>query len=104
MNNLNIKRPPLTAFLLAGVLAVVSRSAVAADPDRGRMLHDTHCVSCHDSKIYKRDSKLGTDYETIRTQVVRWQNNVALHWNDSDIDAVTTYLGRTFYKVPCPVC
>jgi mono/diheme cytochrome c family protein len=78
--------------------------AAAADPEHGRMLHDMHCVSCHDSKIYKRESKVAFDYESIRSQVVRWQKNVALNWNDSDIDAVTTYLARTFYKVPCPVC
>ncbi len=92
-----------SAWLL--VLALVTApGAHAADPDRGRMLLDTHCVSCHDSRVYKRDSKLGTNYEEIRKQVVRWETNTSLKWNDSDIDAVTTYLARTFYKVPCPVC
>ena len=42
--------------------------------------------------------------DEIRAQVIRWETNVSLNWNDSDIDVVTTYLARTFYKVPCPVC
>ncbi len=59
------------------------------------MLHDTHCISCHDTQVYKRDSKVATNYDEIRTQVVRWQTNVSLHWSEADIDAVTTYLART---------
>lgn len=91
------------AWLLVAAL-VAAPGAFGADPDRGRMLLDTHCVSCHDSRVYKRDSKLGTSYEEIRKQVVRWETDTSLKWSDGDIDAVTTYLARTFYKVPCPVC
>ena len=77
---------------------------MAADPDRGRLLHDQRCVSCHDTRVYKRDSKVARNYDEIRAQVVRWETNVGLKWNDNDIDSVTTYLAQTFYKVPCPVC
>lgn len=28
----------------------------------------------------------------------------AASWSAGDIDDVTTYLARTFYRVPCPVC
>ena len=97
-------------WCLAGKIAVVAWLAVvpmtgsADDEGRGRLLHDTHCISCHGTSVYKRDGKLGKDYETIRSQVVRWQTNVSLKWSEADIDAVTTYLARTFYKVPCPAC
>jgi len=90
--------------VLAASLIVASLGASGADVEQGRMLHDTHCISCHGTQVYKRESKLGKDYETIRKQVVRWETNVSLKWNDADIDAVTTYLARSFYKVPCPTC
>lgn len=90
--------------MLAGSLAAISLDTLGAEPERGRMLHDTHCISCHGTQVYKRDSKVATNYEEIRTQVVRWETNVSLHWSAGDIDAVTTYLARSFYKVPCPVC
>lgn len=89
--------------LALGAVAVPGQT-VAADPDQGRLLHDQRCVSCHDTRVYKRDSKVARDYDEIRAQVVRWETSVALKWNDSEIDAVTTYLARDFYKVPCPVC
>lgn len=89
---------------LLGALILGGGSGHAADADRGRMLHDTHCISCHGTQVYKRDGKLGTNYEEIRKQVARWETNVSLKWGDADIDAVATYLARTFYKVPCPTC
>ena len=90
--------------VLAISLAAGSWDALGAEAERGRMLHDTHCISCHDTRVYKRDSKFATNYEEIRTQVVRWESNVSLNWSEGDIDAVTTYLARTFYMVPCSVC
>ena len=89
---------------LATSLTILPLAGIAADADRGRMLHDTHCISCHGTQVYKRDSKLGTNYEEVRRQVLRWETNASLKWGDSDIDAVATYLARTFYKVPCPTC
>ncbi len=95
---------PAGLAVLAFCAAAMPGQTVAADPDRGRLLHDQRCVSCHDTRVYKRDSKVARNYDEIRAEVVRWETNVALKWNDSDIDSVATYLARTFYKVPCPVC
>jgi mono/diheme cytochrome c family protein len=94
----------LAASLAAASWNAGSGDALGADLERGRILHDTHCISCHGTQVYKRGSKVATNYDEIRTQVVRWETNVSLRWNDSDIDAVATYLARTFYMVPCPVC
>ena len=104
MHNRKHKKSLLCGVALAALLAGGSWNALGADSERGRMLHDTHCISCHGTNVYKRDSKVATNYDEIRTQVVRWQTNVSLRWSEADIDAVTTYLARTFYKVPCPVC
>src|SRR5438445_13198371 len=110
MNNRRKNKSSLSGVVvLATLLAAASWNAgswdaLGADPDRGRLLHDTHCISCHDTRVYKRDSKVATNYDEIRAQVVRWETNVSLRWSDADIDAVTTYLARTFYMAPCPVC
>ena len=91
----------LAVSLAAASWNAGSSDALGADTERGRLLHDTHCISCHDTQIYKRDNnKVATNYDEIRTQVLRWQTNVFLRWSASDIDAVTSYLARTFYRVP----
>lgn len=105
MNNWRRNKGRLSGIVvLAALLFAASWNAIAADAERGRLLYDTHCISCHDSRVHKRDSKIATNYDEIRAQVLRWQTNVFLRWSTADIDAVTYYLARTFYKVPCPDC
>jgi mono/diheme cytochrome c family protein len=85
-------------------VAALSGKEAAADTGRGVMLHDTHCLTCHDTRVYKRGSKVAQNYDQVRAEVVRWQRTAALRWSDADIDAVAVYLAQTFYKLPCPVC
>ncbi len=110
MDNPKITRCALRAVLvLAAALAAAtfigaSAQARAADVERGRLLYETHCIFCHDTRVHKRDSKIATNYDEIRGQVLRWQGNVFLRWSTSDIDSVATYLARSIYMVPCPDC
>lgn len=90
--------------LMAIAFCLAPGYAVGADLDRGRTLHETHCRMCHDSVAYIRDKKIASTYEDVRAQVVRWQANSSLHWSEEDIDNVTAYLAKTYYKLPCPNC
>ena len=90
--------------VLATWLTVASWNALGAEVERGRLLYETYCISCHDARVHKRDGKIAANYDEIRAQVLRWQTNTFLRWSTGDIDAVATYLARTFYKVPCPDC
>lgn len=90
----------LSSVLLATAFALASGTALSADLDRGRTLHETHCHMCHDSVAYKRDKKIAATYEEVRVQVVRWQKNTSLRWSDQDIDDVTAYLAKTYYNLP----
>lgn len=92
------------SILLIAAFGLASESALAADLERGRALHETHCGMCHDSVAYRRDKTIATTYEEVRTQVVRWETNTSLRWSDDDIDNVTGYLVKTYYKIPCPNC
>lgn len=75
----------------------------AQSQDRAKTLHDTYCLMCHTTQVYTRDDRLADNYEQIRAQVDRWQGNVSLKWNAGDIDLVTAYLARHYYKMPCPM-
>jgi mono/diheme cytochrome c family protein len=94
----------LRSVLLTVAFGLATGNAVSADLERGRALHDTHCRMCHDSVAYKRDKKIAATYEEVRAQVVRWQTNSSLRWSEEDIDNVTAYLAKTYYKLPCPNC
>jgi mono/diheme cytochrome c family protein len=77
-------------------------TASAADLERGKALHDNHCRMCHDSVAYKRGKRIAQDYAQVKAQVIRWQTNTGLRWTAEDIDNVTAYVARTFYKLDVP--
>lgn len=83
-------------------LVFVTVDAHAQDAGRGRTLHDTHCISCHDSRVYTRATRTAGDYGQVRDQVDRWQKNVSLGWQDADIDLVTGYIVNRYYRFDCP--
>ena len=88
-----------SVFLLTVLLTA---AASGADLDHGKALHETHCRMCHDSVAYERGTRLAKTYEEVRAQVIRWQTNTSLHWSEADIEDVTSYVARTYYKIPCP--
>jgi len=92
----------LYTLLVIAVSAAAPAAASAADPERGRMLHENHCRMCHDSIAYKRGNKIASSYAEIKAQVTRWQTNTGLQWSEADIDSVTAFVAKTYYKLPVP--
>ena len=88
-------------FVIA-VSAAAPAAAGAADLERGRMLHENHCRMCHDSIAYKRGKNIANSYAEIKAQVTRWQTNTGLQWSEADIDSVTAFVAKTYYKLPVP--
>ena len=87
----------LAAGLLVGTLAL---APPANAQSRGELLYSTHCIACHTSKMHWRDNRQATDWNSLQTQVRRWQGTAMLQWNDADIRAVTGYLNQTYYRFP----
>jgi hypothetical protein len=90
-------------YLLAFVgFIFIAMDAHSQDYPRGKALHDKHCMSCHDTRVYTRDNRAARDYGQIRAQVVLWQKTVSLHWDEADIDQVTGHLASGYYGIQCP--
>ena len=89
-------------FSVFTLTALLTAAASGADFDHGKTLHETHCRMCHDSVAYQRETRLAKTYEEVRAQVIRWQTNTSLRWSEADIEDVTSYVARTYYKIPCP--
>jgi len=91
---------PIGVLVAGAVAAMVGLPSVAADLDRGKSLHDTHCVICHSTTVYTREDRIANSYLELRQQVQRWQENTKLRWTPYDIDSVTEYLAGKYYKIP----
>lgn len=72
------------------------------DAPRGELLYTTHCIACHGAQVHWRDNKLATDWDSLQTQVQRWQNFLGLGWGDDDVAAVARYLNALYYHHPTP--
>lgn len=84
----------------AAIGSAFAQSGGAQGRDRGAALYDLHCSACHTAQVHWRDTRLATDWSTLRAQVRRWQGNQNLGWNEPDIDAVTRYLNGLYYRYP----
>jgi mono/diheme cytochrome c family protein len=100
-------RIPLALALLLGAVAhpaAAEQPAAASQPSpsRGQLLYETHCIQCHTDQIHWREARSARDWQTLREQVVRWQQQTGHRWSDEDIDAVAYYLNRTIYHFQPP--
>lgn len=79
------------------LLFLLCASAAAADPDRGRLLYENHCGSCHESSVHIREVQAAKSLEAVRVQVVRWQEAMKLLWSGEDVGDVVEFLNAAWY-------
>ena len=91
-----------TRLLALAALASVPAFGTPADPDRGRALYEARCLSCHGESVHSRGKRAARDFAAIRQWVVRWNDNLGARWGADEIDDVTAYLNRAYYRYPCP--
>ncbi len=91
---------------LFGVLMVafgsVAFPALAADADRGKLLYEARCDSCHDQSVHTRGRRVAANFEEVRKYVRRWNINLGGAWGEEEITDVVIYLNGKFYFYECP--
>lgn len=90
----------LSAALLACGALAQAQPVPSTAPSRGQLLYTTHCISCHTTDMHWRNKRQAYDWESLKTQVRRWQGNTGLQWADADITEVARYLNDTIYQFP----
>lgn len=87
-------------FLLCvwGSAAASAQSGI--DKPRAELLYSTHCIACHNEKVYWRDKKIAKNWTGLKAQVRRWQGVVGQTWSDRDIAEVAHYLNVRHYHYP----
>lgn len=91
---------------VAALLALALPLGVhAADPVRGKRLHDDNCIRCHASMqggdgtgIYTRENRRIGSLDALRKQVNRCKNSLDVGWPKDDVDDVVAYLNEHFYQ------
>jgi mono/diheme cytochrome c family protein len=87
----------LTALACASAVAL---SQVPPPASRGQLLYTTHCNECHTTQMHWRDDRRALDWNSLKSQVRRWQGSSGLGWSEADIAEVARYLNDTIYRYP----
>jgi mono/diheme cytochrome c family protein len=92
----------ITLLVLCGLCGNSTRADVPPDRNasRAELLYTTHCIACHNAQVHWREKRLVTDWNSLQSEVRRWQAIAALAWSNEDIAEVAHYLNRLYYRYP----
>jgi len=90
----------MTRALIALAIALLAVPGFAQDAQRGRLLYETRCLSCHYERIHKRDPSRSVvrSWTALRVEVARRAEQVATRLPIEDLDDIAEYLNRTHYR------
>ena len=89
--------PMRIRILMFALVALAAGPAFAADPERGRLLYENHCMVCHESVVHVRKKRKVEDPEALRAQIRRWSQTQRLGWGEDEIADVQAFLGQRYY-------
>jgi len=87
-----------SVVLLVGAL-LVQPGARGASSERGENLYLNHCLSCHESTAHIRENRRASNLAEVRRWVARWSLQLELGWGPDEVEDVTAYLNRTYYRL-----
>jgi len=93
---INIKAS-LVAVGCSVVLILAGEFPHANASDRGELLYENHCQSCHGKALHTRTDRLVKSPEELRAWVMSWSIHNDLSWGQEEIADITAYLNRTYY-------
>ena len=80
------------------LLAACALGAQAQDLQRGRLLYETHCATCHTEKLHGREKTIVKSMSDLRDQVVRWAPQTKRTFTLDELEDVVNYLNQSHYR------
>lgn len=77
---------------------LLSTTNVVAQPARGKMLYDNHCLECHITEIHFRAKSKVKTVKELHQAVIRWKEELGLNWSSQDVLDVQDYLNEKYYQ------
>lgn len=87
----------ISALTAAPLLALLSTASPAAEPERGRLLYENHCLVCHESAVHVRENRRVTTRIDIMEMITRWSAYLDLDWTGEEMFDVLEYLDQRYY-------
>jgi Raf kinase inhibitor-like YbhB/YbcL family protein len=88
---------PAICLLMLSCLGTGPAWSEAISLERGRLLYDNHCLTCHESQVHIRHNHKVRSLEGVFRETARWAEELQLSWQASEFQDVSHYLYATFY-------
>ncbi len=85
-------------WLLGLTLLVQPQAASAVNFDRGRQLYENHCQACHSNLLHTPEARKINTLSALQRQVAAWGIHAGQDWGSEEVNDVTLYLDRMFYR------
>lgn len=92
-----MKRALLIAIVFAST-ALPAHAVLPGDGVKGKKLHDTNCVRCHDTSVYTRKDRHIQSPDALREQLGACAHGAQVTLTDDEQKSVVKYLNDQFYK------
>jgi hypothetical protein len=87
------------SLAVTGLLLALPLS-VSAGPERGQLLYENHCTSCHASTVHIREQRKVKSPAELRAFIQRWSGELKLTWSAEELNDVYLHLNNRYYKFP----
>jgi mono/diheme cytochrome c family protein len=84
---------------LALLTLALASPALAQDLQRGRVLYETHCATCHSERLHQRDKTVVKGMADLRDMVARWARQTRHSFTLDELEDVVLYLNQSHYRL-----
>ncbi len=88
--------------IAAFVCGAISFAAQGQDAERGKLLYETHCGSCHYERVHDRLRTEIKDMADLRDAVARWAAQTKRQFTQEELGQVVQYLNESHYRIGLP--
>jgi len=81
------------------VLLALALPLQAQDLQRGKLLYETHCATCHTEKLHGRERTVVKSMADLRDQVVRWAPQTKRSFTVDELEDIAQHLNRSHYQL-----
>jgi mono/diheme cytochrome c family protein len=81
------------------VLLALALPLQAQDLQRGKLLYETHCATCHTERLHGREKPSVKNMADLRDTVARWAKQNNRSFTPDELEDVVQYLNRSHYHL-----
>lgn len=92
-------KTPFAILLVSTLFATAALADKTTAISEGQKLHDSKCLTCHQTEVYTREDRRVQSMQALSFQVENCMKGpAAANWSPAQTQEVVEYLNSKFYK------